>query len=143
LGICIAPTLPFRAALGAESRVYYLGNTADRQTQWVLMYYHLSQSTANQNGELIHCHRWNSNSWSSGCWRTSLTTRPSPTQICLERSPWRPEISGRIRQVAVKRRWPYRHTGLFSYFHVELRLDFRASASSIFNRRKDVGSTSK
>jgi hypothetical protein len=32
LGICIAPTQPFRAALGAESRVCYLGNTADRQT---------------------------------------------------------------------------------------------------------------
>jgi hypothetical protein len=32
LGICIAPTQPFRAALGAESRVCYPGNTADRQT---------------------------------------------------------------------------------------------------------------
>jgi hypothetical protein len=31
LGICIAPTQPFQAALGAESRVCYLGNTADRQ----------------------------------------------------------------------------------------------------------------
>jgi hypothetical protein len=38
-------------------------------------YYHLSQSTANQNGMLIHCHRWDSNLWSSGCKRTSLTTR--------------------------------------------------------------------
>jgi hypothetical protein len=44
LGICIAPTQPFRAALGAESRVCYPGNTADRQT-------HLSQSTANENGK--------------------------------------------------------------------------------------------
>jgi hypothetical protein len=33
LGIYIAPTEPFRAALGVESRVCYLGNTADRQTQ--------------------------------------------------------------------------------------------------------------
>jgi hypothetical protein len=31
-GICIVPTQPFQAALGAESRVYP-GNTADRQTQ--------------------------------------------------------------------------------------------------------------
>jgi hypothetical protein len=36
LGICIAPTQPFRAALGAESRVFYPGNTADRQTKWAL-----------------------------------------------------------------------------------------------------------
>jgi hypothetical protein len=48
-------------ALGAESRVCYPGNTADRQTQWALTYYHLSQSTANQNGKLIHGHRWDSN----------------------------------------------------------------------------------
>jgi hypothetical protein len=47
LGICIAPTQPFQAALGAESRVCYPGNTADRQTQWALTYYHLSESTAN------------------------------------------------------------------------------------------------
>jgi hypothetical protein len=33
LGICIAPTQPYRAALGAESRVCYPGKTADRQTQ--------------------------------------------------------------------------------------------------------------
>jgi hypothetical protein len=33
VGICIAPTEPFRAALGAESRVCYPGNTTDRQTQ--------------------------------------------------------------------------------------------------------------
>jgi hypothetical protein len=33
LGICIAPTQPFRAALATESRVCYTGNTADRQTQ--------------------------------------------------------------------------------------------------------------
>jgi hypothetical protein len=33
LGICIAPTQLFRAILGAESRVCYPGNTADRQTQ--------------------------------------------------------------------------------------------------------------
>jgi hypothetical protein len=64
LGICIAPTQPFRAALGAESRVCY---PADRQTQSALTYYHLSQSTANQNGKLIHFHRWDSNLWSSGC----------------------------------------------------------------------------
>jgi hypothetical protein len=52
LGICIALTQPFRAALGAESRVCYLGNTADRQTQRrTLTYYHLSQSTANHNGK--------------------------------------------------------------------------------------------
>jgi hypothetical protein len=79
LGICIAPTQPFRAALGAESRVCYQGNTADRQTEWALTYYHLSQSTANQNGKWIHGHRWDSNLWPSGCWRTFLTTRPSPT----------------------------------------------------------------
>jgi hypothetical protein len=81
LGICIAPTQPFRAALGAESRVCYPGITADRQTQWVLAYYHVSESTANQNEKLIHCHHWDSNSWSSGCWRTSLTTWPSPTRF--------------------------------------------------------------
>jgi hypothetical protein len=79
LGICVAPIQPFRAALGTESRVCYPGNTADRLTQWALTYYHLSQSTANQNGKLFHCHRWYSNSWSSGCWRTSLTTWLSPT----------------------------------------------------------------
>jgi hypothetical protein len=67
LGICIALTQPFWAALGAESRVCYPGNTADRQTQWALTYYHLSQSTANQNGQLINCHRWDSNLWPSGC----------------------------------------------------------------------------
>jgi hypothetical protein len=33
VGICIAPTQPFRAALGAESRMCYPGNTANRQTQ--------------------------------------------------------------------------------------------------------------
>jgi hypothetical protein len=33
---------------------------ADRQTQWALTYYHLLQSTANQNGKLIHCHCWDS-----------------------------------------------------------------------------------
>jgi hypothetical protein len=33
LGICIAPTQLFRAALGAESRVYYPSKSADRQTQ--------------------------------------------------------------------------------------------------------------
>jgi hypothetical protein len=77
--ICIAPTQPFWVALSVESRVCYRGNMADRQTQWALTYYHLTHSTANQNGKLIHCHRWDSNSWSSGCWRTSLTTRPSPT----------------------------------------------------------------
>jgi hypothetical protein len=48
MGICKAP-IPF-LALGAESRVCYLGNTADMQTQrGALTYYHLSQSTANQN----------------------------------------------------------------------------------------------
>jgi hypothetical protein len=78
INICIAPTQPFPAALGPESRVCYPGNTADRQTQWALTYYNLSQSTANQNGKLIHC--WDSNLWSSGCWRTSLTTESSPTQ---------------------------------------------------------------
>jgi hypothetical protein len=52
---------PFQATLSIESRVYYLGNTADRQTQQPLKYYHLSQSTANQNGESIHCHHWDSN----------------------------------------------------------------------------------
>jgi hypothetical protein len=62
LGICIAPTQPFRAALGAESKVCYPSNTADRQTQRALTYYHLSQSAANQNRKLIHCHRWDSNS---------------------------------------------------------------------------------
>jgi hypothetical protein len=67
LGICIAPTQPFRAALGAESRVCYPGNMADRQTQWAFTYYHLLQSTEIQNGKLIHCHRWDSNLWSSGC----------------------------------------------------------------------------
>jgi hypothetical protein len=67
LGICIAPTQPFRAALGAESKVCYPGNTADRQIQWGLTYCHLSQSTANQSKKLIHCHCWDSNLWSSGC----------------------------------------------------------------------------
>jgi hypothetical protein len=66
-----------RAALGTESRVCYLGNTADRQTQWALTHYHLSQSTANLNRKLIHCHHWDLNLWSSGCERTSLTTHPS------------------------------------------------------------------
>jgi hypothetical protein len=55
-GICIVPTQPFWAAVGTESRVCYPGNTSDRQTQKALTYYHLSQSTANQNGKLIHCH---------------------------------------------------------------------------------------
>jgi hypothetical protein len=41
--ICIAPTQPFLAALGAESRLCYPGNTADRQTQrGALTYYHRS-----------------------------------------------------------------------------------------------------
>jgi hypothetical protein len=77
LGICIAPIQPSRAAQGAESRVCYPANTVDRQTQWALTYYHLSQSTANQNEKLIHCHRWDSNSWYSKCWHTSLTTQLS------------------------------------------------------------------
>jgi hypothetical protein len=38
LGICIAPTQSFRAALGAKSSVCCPGNTADRQTQWALTY---------------------------------------------------------------------------------------------------------
>jgi hypothetical protein len=62
MGICIAPTKPFRAALGTESRVSYPGNTADRQTMSAhVLGYHLSQSTANQNEKLIYCHRWDSN----------------------------------------------------------------------------------
>jgi hypothetical protein len=43
---------PFRVVLGAESRVCYPGNTADRKSQrGALTYYHLSQSRANQNGK--------------------------------------------------------------------------------------------
>jgi hypothetical protein len=53
--------------------------TRQRQNQWALTYYHLLQSTANQNAKLIPYHRWDSNLWSSGCKRTSLTPRPSPT----------------------------------------------------------------
>jgi hypothetical protein len=49
-GICITPTQPLWVGLGAESRVCYPGNTADRQPQWALMYCHLLQST--QAGEL-------------------------------------------------------------------------------------------
>jgi hypothetical protein len=44
LRICIVPTRPFRAALSAESRVCYPGNTADRQPQWALTCFYLSQS---------------------------------------------------------------------------------------------------
>jgi hypothetical protein len=33
MGICVAPIRPFRVALGAESRVCYPDNTADRQPQ--------------------------------------------------------------------------------------------------------------
>jgi hypothetical protein len=98
LGICIAPTQPFQATLGAESRVCYPGNTADRLTQWALTYYHLSQST-NQKGKLIHCHRWDSNSWSSECWRTFLTTRPSPIPLFL--------ISSIVQMCAQLRLPPY------------------------------------
>jgi hypothetical protein len=54
--ICIAPTQPFRVALGAESRVCYLGNTAGRQPQWALAYCYLSQSSPKENERLIHCH---------------------------------------------------------------------------------------
>jgi hypothetical protein len=53
--------LKIKKYLGAESRVYYLGNIADRQPQWALTYCYLSQSTANQNEKLIHCPRWDSN----------------------------------------------------------------------------------
>jgi hypothetical protein len=84
LGICIPPTQPLRPALGAESRVYYSGNTADRQTQWALTYCYLSKSTANQNGKLIHWHRWDSNLWSVGCYYAPfLTTWPSPTLLWI------------------------------------------------------------
>jgi hypothetical protein len=70
---------------GFESRLCYPGNMADRQTQWVLTYYmyHLLQSTANQNRKLIHCHCWDSNLWSSGCYHTALSTRPSPTSLTI------------------------------------------------------------
>jgi hypothetical protein len=60
-GICIAPTHPFWAALGTESRVPYLGNTADRQPWSALTYRYISRSTAYQNEKLTHCHRWDSN----------------------------------------------------------------------------------
>jgi hypothetical protein len=76
-GIRIAPNQPFQAALSAESRVGYPGNTADRQPQWVLTYCYLSQSTANQNEKLIYCHDWDSNLRPSARKRTSLTTLPS------------------------------------------------------------------
>jgi hypothetical protein len=87
------------------------GKQADRQTQWAHMYYHLSQPTANQNGKLIHCHHWDSNLWSSGCKRTSLTTQPSPTPctvhlpityppICCEF-----EVFVLLLQVSVSRQW--------------------------------------
>jgi hypothetical protein len=50
VGICIASTQPFRAALGAKRRVCYLGNTADRHTQSVLKYCHLSQNSKSERG---------------------------------------------------------------------------------------------
>jgi hypothetical protein len=43
LGICLAPTRPFRVGLDAESRVCYTGNTAECVT-WV------TQQTGNHNG---------------------------------------------------------------------------------------------
>jgi hypothetical protein len=47
LGICIALTQPFGVALGAESRIYYLGNTTDRQPQRALRYCYLSRRLRN------------------------------------------------------------------------------------------------
>jgi hypothetical protein len=65
--LCTAyPALPGGSRRWEQS-VCYPGNTADRQTQRALTYYHLSQSTANQNGKLTHYHRWDSNLWSLGC----------------------------------------------------------------------------
>jgi hypothetical protein len=58
---CIAPTQPYQAALSAESRVCYLGNTVDRQPHWALTYCYLSQSTANENEKSTHCHHWGLN----------------------------------------------------------------------------------
>jgi hypothetical protein len=70
------PTLPVN--LGAESRVCYPGH---RQPQWELTYSnsYLSQSTANQNQKLIHCHRWGLNLQPLAHKCTSLTTQLSPT----------------------------------------------------------------
>jgi hypothetical protein len=76
VGGCIAPTQPYRAALGSESKVCC---TADRQSQWALTYCNLSQSTATQNETSTHCHRWGLNLLLSARNFTSLTNRPSPT----------------------------------------------------------------
>jgi hypothetical protein len=47
--IYIAPTQPYWAALGTESRVCDPGDTADCQPQWALTYCYLLQSAASQN----------------------------------------------------------------------------------------------
>jgi hypothetical protein len=59
VGICIAPTQRYWAALRPERRMCHLGNTADRQPQWALTHCYLLQSTASQNEKLTRCHHWN------------------------------------------------------------------------------------
>jgi hypothetical protein len=79
VGICIAPTQPYWAALGTESRVCYPGNIAVSQPQWALTYCYLSQSTANQNKKSTHWLCWGWILPPLAHQRTDLTTRPSPT----------------------------------------------------------------
>jgi hypothetical protein len=83
--MCIAPTQPFWAALGAVSRVCHPGSIADSQPHWALTYCYLAHSTASQNENATHCHRWDSNLQTLACQRTSLTARPSPNPLGCER----------------------------------------------------------
>jgi hypothetical protein len=85
LGICIAPTQLFRAALGAERTLCYPNNTADSQPYWTLTNCNLLQwkspSTANQNGRSTHRQCWGSihRPWTRQ--HTALTIQPSPTWV--------------------------------------------------------------
>jgi hypothetical protein len=83
------PTLPG----DSRRRVYYPGNSTDRQPQWAVTYCYLSQSTANQNKKIIiivfikrtyplnKCHHWNWNPRPTAHKHTSLTAQPSPTPL--------------------------------------------------------------
>jgi hypothetical protein len=57
LGICIAPTQPFRAALAAESRVCYLGNTEDRKLN------ERSRTTTSRSQQQIGTESWDAGIW--------------------------------------------------------------------------------
>jgi hypothetical protein len=57
----MVPTQPYWASLGAESRVCYPGNTADRKPQQVRYHTVTFCSQQHQDEKPTHCHCWGLN----------------------------------------------------------------------------------